>query len=289
MTGKEIFDTLGITPTEDYSTIRKAYLNKLKRLNRKLAKVRGTEGQDLVSGELTKLNSAFNFINEYRNDLNSLRLQAENEEMLDMWDEDTLSQLGIETEAIDEFYEMHTQADYTQPSTNVNIENLKNSLTVKWEPKTSELVEEIITLRDFLNGTIIMMENGDTLDIPPRFLGIMTRIIDGKNPKIQFIRVLSKDAVVMSYTASGDLRLKTIPENATFEKGILRFSFADNDFEFDLNELDALTPHTWVGVGQGLTTFGVDTPGDLYLDKSSLVSTKNPKVVSDIFEFMGWG
>ena len=279
MNSSRVFETLGVAPTEDYKALRKAYINRLKRLNKKLAKVRGTEDQEKVSEALLELNEAFNTIEDNKDDLTLLVMKAKNIETdLGGWDAESLRKFGIEL--------VDDDLPVEEPQVNVNIENLKKSLRVDWEPRTVDLLEEVITLKDFLNGTVIMTDDNVSFEVPPLFLGIISRLVGDDNPKLQFVRIKGKDAVVISYTPRGDYQLKTLPENATFDKGILRFSYAGTDFEVNIDEMVAVNGTTWVGVEQGLLTYGSTKKGDVYINKKELKGTKNPKVYKKVMKYL---
>lgn len=266
MNALEIFKVLGIKPTDDYKEVRSVYINKLRKYQTKLAKMRGTDEETTLSEDILKLNEAFNLLSEENILATTVRAEAIRNE------QDLLPKSLRGTIEYESVTKTETPGE--------NIKALLDAVEIKWEDKDLSNITENITLHDFLNGSAIMFEDNSTLNIPAGFLGLMSRVVDNK---IQFIKIKNKDSVIFTFDSKGNLVLKCIPEDAEFKNNILSFNVKEHKFEFDLDACKFSEKElVWVGQHQGVKAYKAKKAGDLLIKQSLLKGAKNPGITEQV-------
>mgnify|MGYP000883702526 CR=1 FL=1 len=273
----DLFEIIGLPPTTDIKEVEKAYIIKVKHLHSLLAKAR-TNGEDITkySKELSKLNEAYNTLKNINLDDYILELEAQK----------LFSEVAGEDESmIMDIAPVLGMDLYNTPQVkSLNVDKLIESLKVKWKDPLSPMIEEVITLKDFLRGSVISTPEG-MIEIPKGFLGVMTRMIEKTN-QIQFIKVTGKNSIILDYNSRGDLALKSLPKNdktASFENNILKFSYSDVEFQLDLSQAKDIENGMKVIEGKGILPFKGKKPGDFYFSKYSLSKTG---VLEDVYKYL---
>lgn len=275
MNALEVFRVLGILPTDDYSQVRKAYLVKLKRLQKRAQKLKGTEEFSDVEDKMLELNQAYNSLNE--GSMTEMKIMAETisiqEQLIPK------SMRGQYEFAYGEF-----EGEAAKPIQS-NVKNVLESLEMIWREKELDSIEETVTLNDFMNGALIMMDNNKTIELPVGFLGVITTVVDDK---IRFINIRGKDSVTFTYDPKGNILLKSIPEGSIYDesKSILKFSLRDNEFKIDLEKFKWNEKiGYWVSKGAGLQAYGSNRKGNILIDLGQLKTVKNTVVGELVTKF----
>lgn len=275
MNALEVFRVLGIPPTEDYAQVRKAYLVKLKRLQKRAQKLKGTEEFSDVEDKMLELNQAFNSLNE--SSMAEMKMMAETITMQEQLIPKSMrDQYGLDLGGFDN--------EIVKPDRS-NIKVVLESLEMVWKEKELDSIEETITLNDFMNGALIMMEDNKTIDLPAGFLGVITTVA---KDKVRFINIRGKDSVTFAYDPKGNIMLKSIPEGSIYDDEIntLEFSLRDNKFTIDLKKFKWNSKvNYWESKGTGLKVYGGNKKGNFYIDTGKLKSTKNVEVGNKVIDF----
>lgn len=262
MNALEVFKTLGIPPTDNFGEIRKAYLVRLKRLRTKAQKVKGTDEFYDIEDSILELNQAYNNINEG----NVAEMYARAETL-------ALQEKVLPKEIVEQYgLGMEEDTEYSNRPKS-NVAHVLESLELVWEEKELDSIEETITLNDFMNGSLLMTEDNKTIELPPGFIGVITSIV---GDKLRFINIRGKDSVTFAYDPKGNILLKALPEDATYDdKDVVRFSLRENEFEIPLGKFKWDTKlNMWVAKELGLKAYGSKKNGNMIIDAGQLKINK---------------
>lgn len=310
----DVFRILGVVPTSDKKILDKAFRTKYIELQRKIADANiDDESRDKFMEDQLILNQAWNIITESRTNqtLAGLVTEAESHQELKSvnrkakgkkevtyddieFDSTGLPKTSKDLELLMELTRLETEREEKGLDAGTNLQltddakRMASSLSLRLKEYSMPLEEEEITFNAFVNGTKYMMDNNELIDIPAGFLGTLTNFVDGK---IQMIRVVGKNSLVFNYSAQGNLVLKRIPKNATFNNGILEFNFSDKDFSFDLNkgelmEIASGKKSVLLLDGQGVVPYGLDKAGYLLINPTTISSHDNEKVEEEVRDFI---
>ena len=269
MNAFEVFQVVGIAPTDNYQEFRKAYIVKLKRLEAKALQTKGTEDFAEIEDKILQLNEAFNTVT--RDNIGLMVEQAIN--------------IEAEQKAIPKQLRDTLEFETVSRPEESSIQPLLNSIEIRWEDKELDSVDEIITFNDFMRGTLILFEDNTKMKVPPGFLGVIARVVGSK---IQFINIKPKDSVTFVYSGNGNLFLKSIPEDALFDKetGDLRFNMRDVEFNFPLSKFKwSEKANLWEGKNLGVKPFGGKRAGNVLIATTDLKPSRNADVTSEVISY----
>lgn len=307
MDENKVFATIGVPPTDDFNTIRKAHRARLRELTKEKREAEGDYLEEL-EGKLLDLNEAFNVVTEYRGSLTQLKLRAESQGEVRKKQTTGIPKKEIEinedgmpanTQALRDIMREVQQGHYREPEINnrgrvsKETQGVIEDITLKWKEYTLPIVHEEITFIGYHNGTKVILDDDNRIEIPPKFLGVLSRMVDGK---ILCVNVTPKNSLVFNYNTTGDLTLKRLPKNTTFKDGIISFNFASSQFNIDLNKAERVSAgkdgkiEVLIMEGQGVTPHGSTTAGYMIVNPLILEVNKSDgidQVLEDILEFIG--